>query len=110
MKVVRLLIDTMKEDETRSITRRQLRLLAKKVNGGELGPKYSYHNFYTKLVRKLLDFGLLEKGMIWNAERRTTVKVYQLKLQHIPGRPPGGGFIRQMWLIAKGWNDLIQAH
>jgi hypothetical protein len=108
VKVVELLVDRMKETSTLSITRRQLRLFANDFNDGKLGVRYSYHNFYTKLVRKLLDLGFLEKGMIWSPERRTTSKVYQLKLQSITERPPPGGFIKQAWQVAKGWNDLIQ--
>ena len=108
VKVVELLVERMKEKSTLSISRRQLRLFANDLNNGKLGVRYSYHNFYTKLVRKLLDLGLLEKGMIWSPERRTTTKVYQLKLQSISERPPQGGFVRQAWQIAKGWNDLVQ--
>jgi hypothetical protein len=108
VKVVKLLVDRMKEETTLSITRRQLRFFANELNSGTLGVRYSYHNFYTKLVRKLLLLGLLEKDMIWNPEQRTTVKVYQLVLQSIPDRPPQGGFIKQAWQIAKGWNNLIQ--
>jgi len=109
IKVVRLLVGRMKENNTLSITRRQLRFLANDLNNGALGVRYSYHNFYTELVRKLLDLGLLERGLIWSPERRTTLKVYQLKLQSIPERPPQGGFVRQAWQVAKGWNDLIQS-
>lgn len=108
VKVVKLLVSKMRESSTLSITRRQLKLFANNMNCGTLGVKYSYHNFYTKLVRKLLDLGFIEKGMIWSVERRTTVRVYQLKRQQITERPPQGGFIKQAWQVAKGWNDLVQ--
>jgi len=105
----KLLIDKMKQADTLSISRYQLRQFAVDLNAGTNGCKYSYHNFYTKLVRKLLDLGFVEKCMIWNPERRTTVRVYQLRLQQIPNRPPESGFVRQAWLVAKGWNDLVKA-
>jgi hypothetical protein len=108
VKVVELLVDRMKGNNTLSITRRQLRFFANDLNNGKLGVRYSYHGFYTKLVRKLLDLEFMEKAMIWDPERRTTSKVYRLKLQSISERPPQAGFIKQAWQVAKGWNDLIQ--
>ncbi len=109
IKVVKLLIDRMKQEETLSISRRQMRLFAEDLNSGKLGVKYSYHNFYTKLVRKLLLLGLVEKEMIWSPKRKTTVWVYQLRLQTVPDRPPQSGFMKQFWQVAKDWNDLILA-
>jgi hypothetical protein len=110
VKAARLTIDRMKETNTLSMTRREMRFFAKDLESGKLGVKYSYHNFYTKLIRKLLDLGLLERGVsVWDAKRQKTAIVYQLKLQSIPERPPSGGFIKQAWQVAKGWNDLIQS-
>lgn len=108
-KAVRLVIDRMKASPTLSMTKREMRFFAKELEGGKSGIRYSYHNFYTKLLRKLLDFGLVEKDvLVWDPQRRKTVAVYQLKLQQIPERPPSGGFVKMAWHIAKGWNDLIQ--
>ena len=91
------------------MTRRELRFFAKELESGKLGVKYSYHNFYTKLIRKLLDLGFLEKDVVvWDAKRQKTATVYQLRLQSIPERPPQAGFIKQAWQVAKGWNDLVQ--
>ena len=76
---------------------------------GKLGVKYSYHNFYVKLLRKLLDLGFIEKDvLIWDEKRKKTEAVYQLKLQPIPERGPQGGFVKQAWHLAKGWNDLVR--
>jgi len=109
VKAAKLTIDRMKQTNTLSMTRREMRFFAKDLESGKLGVKYSYHNFYTKLVRKLLDLGLLERGVaVWDAKHQKTAIVYQLKLQSIPERPPQGGFIKQAWLVAKGWNDLVQ--
>ena len=99
----------MKEKETLYISRRQMRIFAKEIESGKFGVKYSYHGFHTKLVRKLLNLGLLEKGMVWSPERRTTIRIYQLKLQQVTERPPHSAFYRQAWQVAKGWNDLIQS-
>ncbi len=110
MKTVRLVIDKMRSSPTLSMTKREMRFFAKELETGSLGVKYSYHNFYTKLLRKLMDLGFIEKDvLIWDAKRRKTVAVYQLKLQQIPERAPSGGFVKKAWHIAKGWNDLIQA-
>lgn len=110
VKAAKLTIDRMKQTNTLSMTRREIRFFAKELESGTLGVKYSYHNFYTKLIRKLLDLGLLERGVvIWDAKHKTTATVYQLKLQSIPERPPQGGFIKQAWQVSKGWNDLIQS-
>jgi hypothetical protein len=109
VKAAKLTIDRMKQTNTLSMTRREMRFFAKELESGKLGVKYSYHNFYTKLIRKLLDLGLLERGVVvWDAKHQTTVTVYQLKLQSITERPPQGGFVKQAWQVAKGWNDLIQ--
>jgi hypothetical protein len=109
VKAARLTIGRMKQTNTLSMTRREMRFFAKDLESGKLGVKYSYHNFYTKLIRKLLDLGLLERGVVvWDAKHQTTATVYQLKLQSIPERPPQGGFIKQAWQVAKGWNDLVQ--
>jgi len=109
VKAARLTIGRMKQTNTLSMTRREMRFFAKELESGKLGVKYSYHNFYTKLIRKLLDLGLLERGVVvWDAKHQTTATVYQLKLQSIPERPPQGGFIKQAWQVAKGWNDLVQ--
>src|SRR5713226_4229453 len=81
----KLAVDKMKRTNTLSMTKRELRFFAKDLESGKLGVKYSYHNFYTKLLRKLLDLGFVEKDvLIWDAKRRKTVSVYQLKLQQIP--------------------------
>jgi len=109
VKAARLTIDRMRQTNTLSMTRREMRFFAKELESGKLGVKYSYHNFYTKLIRKLLDLGLLERGVaVWDAKHQKTAIVYQLKLQTIPDRPPQGGFIKQAWQVAKSWNDLVQ--
>ena len=109
IKAAKLAIDRMKEANTLSMTKRELRFFAKDLESGKLGVKYSYHNFYTKLLRKLLDLGFVEKDvLIWDAKRRKTMAVYQLRLQQIPERAPQSGFVKQAWQVAKGWNDLIQ--
>ncbi len=109
IKAANLTIERMKQVNTLSMTRRELRFFAKELESGKLGVKYSYHNFYTKLIRKLLDMGFLEKDVVvWDAKRQKTATVYQLKLQSIPERPPQAGFVKQTWQVAKGWNDLVQ--
>ncbi|HYA55202.1 MAG TPA: hypothetical protein VED22_00245 [Nitrososphaerales archaeon] len=110
IRAAKLTIDKMKKVDTLSMTRRELRFFAKDLESGKLGVKYSYHNFYTKLIRKLLDLGFMEKDVaIWDAKHQKTPRVYQLKLQTIPERPPQAGFVKQAWQIAKGWNDLVQS-
>jgi len=109
IKAARLTIERMKQVNTLSMTRREVRFFAKELESGKLGVKYSYHNFYTKLIRKLLDMGFLEKDVVvWDAKKQKTATVYQLKLQSIPDRPPQAGFVKQTWQVAKGWNDLVQ--
>jgi hypothetical protein len=109
IKAARLIVERMKSTNTLSITKRELRFFAKELEGGKLGVKYSYHNFYTKLLRKFLDLGFIEKDvLIWDSKKRKTVAVYQLKLQSIPERQPTAGFVKQTWQVAKGWNDLVQ--
>lgn len=110
VKAARLTIERMKQVNTLSMTRRELRMFAKELESGNLGVKYSYHNFYTKLLRKLLDLGLIEKGaVVWDAKHRKTTTAYQLKLQSIPDRPPSSAFFKRAWEVAKGWNDLVQS-
>jgi hypothetical protein len=109
VEAAKLTIQRMKQVNTLSMTRRELRYFARELESGKLGVKYSYHNFYTKLIRKLLDLGFLERDVVvWDAKRQATARVYQLKLQSIPERPPQSGFVKQAWHVAKGWNDLIQ--
>jgi hypothetical protein len=109
-RAVKLAIDKMKGSPTLSMTKREMRYFAKELQSGRLGVKYSYHNFYTKLLRKLLDMGFVEKDvLIWDQKRRKTVAVYQLRLQPIPERAPQSGFVRQAWQVAKGWNELVQS-
>lgn len=104
------LISNMKRSAYLAMTKREIRFFAKDLEEGKLGVKYSYHNFYVKLLRKFLDFGFIEKDvLIWDEKRRKTNSVYQLKLQPIPERGPQGGFIKQCWLLSKGWNDYIRA-
>ena len=110
VKAAKLMIEKMKEANTMSMTKREVRFFAKELELGKPGVKYSYHNFYTKLLRKLLDMGFIEKDvLVWDAKRRKTVAVYQLRLQQIPERGPQSGFVKHAWQIAKGWNDLIQS-
>lgn len=110
IKAAQLTIDKMRQSDTMSMTRREIRFFAKDLESGKLGVKYSYHNFYTKLIRKLLDLGFLERGVaVWDAKRKRTAIVYRLKPQNIPERPPSDGFYKQAWLVSKGWNDLIQS-
>jgi hypothetical protein len=105
----RLLIGRMKKSPHLAMTRREMRLFAKELEGGNPGVKYSYHNFYVKLLRKLLDMGFIEKDvLIWDDRRRRTQAVYQIKLQAVSERPPQGGFVKQAWLLARGWNDYVK--
>jgi len=105
------LIGRMKSNQNLSMTKREMRFFAKDLESGKLGVKYSYHNFYVKLLRKMLDLGFIEKDvLIWDDKRKKTQAVYQLKLQPIPERGPQGGFIKQAWQLAKGWNDLVKVH
>ena len=109
IRTVRLVIEKMKQSPTLSMTKREMRFFAKDLETGKLGVKYSYHNFYVKLLRKLLEMGFVEKDvLIWDDKRKKTEKVYQLKLQSIPERGPQGGFVKQAWQLAKGWNDLVR--
>lgn len=103
------LIERMRSNSNLAMTRREIRFFAKDLEDGKLGVKYSYHNFYVKLLRKMLDLGFIEKDvLIWDEKRRKTESVYQLKLQPIPERGPQGGFIKQCWQLAKGWNDYVR--
>jgi hypothetical protein len=105
-----LLIDRMKKSKHLALTRREMRNFAKELETGKNGIKYSYHNFYTKLLKKLLLLGFLEKNvLIWDEQKKKTESVYQIKLQAIPERPPQGGFIRHAWQIAKAWNDYVKS-
>jgi hypothetical protein len=109
IKTAKLMIAKMKETNTLSMTRRQMRLFAGDLQAGTLGVRYSYHNFYTKLLRKLLNMGFIEKDvLIWDPKKRKTTTVYQLRIQPITERPPQAGFVKQTWQVAKGWNDLVQ--
>jgi len=109
IKAVMLIISKMRSSPTLSVTKREMRFFAKELETGKMGVRYSYHNFYTKLLRKLLDLGFVEKDvLVWDANRRKTASVYQLKLQQIPERAPSGGFVNKAWHIAKGWNDVIR--
>ena len=109
VRAAKLTIERMKQTNTLSMTKREVRFFAKELETGSLGVKYSYHNFYTKLLRKLLDMGFIEKDvLIWDAKRRKTAAVYQLRLQSVTEKPPQSGFVKQAWQAAKGWNDLIQ--
>ncbi|MBI3858716.1 MAG: hypothetical protein HY296_00535 [Thaumarchaeota archaeon] len=104
-----LMVTRMKTSPNLSMTKREMRFFAKDLETGKAGVKYSYHNFYTKLLRKLLDMGFVEKDvLVWDARRKKTASVYQLKIQPASERAPQGGFVKHAWHIAKGWNDLIQ--
>jgi hypothetical protein len=106
----KLLITRMKSNGHLAMTRREMRMFAKELQKGNGKVRYSYHNFYVKLLRKLLDMGFIEKDvLIWDERRKKTQAVYQLKLQNIPERAPQGGFVRQAWQIAKGWNDYVRS-
>jgi hypothetical protein len=109
IKAVMLVINKMKSSPTLSVTKREMRFFARELETGKMGVRYSYHNFYTKLLRKLMDLGFVEKDvLVWDANRRKTAAVYQLRLQQIPKRAPPGGFVNRAWHIAKGWNDVIK--
>lgn len=102
-------IARMKKTETLSITRYEMRQFAIDLQSGRSGIKYSCHNFYTKLLRKLIDLGLVEKCVIWGPKRRKTVRVYQLKLQPVTERAPSSGFAKRTWQVAKAWNNLVES-
>ena len=104
-----MMVKRMKESPNLAFTKREMRFFAKELQAGNSGVKYSYHNFYTKLLKKLLEMGFVERNvLIWDQKRKKTASVYQLKLQPTPEKAPQGGFLRHTWRIAKGWNDLIQ--
>lgn len=62
-KTVMLVVNKMKGSPTLSMTKREMRFFAKELEGGKMGVRYSYHNFYTKLLRKLMDLGFVEKDV-----------------------------------------------
>ena len=104
-----LMVKRMKDTPNLSFTKREMRLFAKELQAGKSGVKYSYHNFYTKLLKKLIEMGFVERNVVvWDSRRKKTASVYQLKLQPAAEKAPQGGFLRHAWRIAKGWNDLIQ--
>jgi hypothetical protein len=104
-----LLVSRMKANQGLSMTKREMRFFAKELEEGRSGVKYSYHNFYTKLLRKMLDMGFVEKNvLVWDPKRRKTASVYQLRLQPTTERAPQGGFVKHAWQIAKGWNSLVE--
>jgi hypothetical protein len=110
LETAKTLVARMKSNQNLSMTKREMRFFARDLEEGKLGVKYSYHNFYVKLLRKLLDMGFVEKDvLIWDDKRKKTQAVYQLKLQPIPERGPQGGFVKHAWQLAKGWNDLLKA-
>jgi hypothetical protein len=110
IEAAKLLVKKMKEDRHLAMTRREVRFFAKELQTGRKGVRYSYHNFYVKLLRKFLDLGFIEKDvLIWDERRRKTEAVYQLKFQSIPSRPPQGGFVRHCWELARGWNEYVRA-
>lgn len=103
------LIGRMKSNASLAMTKREMRFFAKDLETGKLGVRYSYHNFYVKLLRKLLDMGFIEKDvLIWDDAKKRTEAVYQLRLQPIPDHGPQTGFVKQTWQLAKGWNDLVR--
>jgi len=105
-----LMVARMKSNPNLAMSKREMRFFAKELQEGKPGVRYSYHNFYTKLLRKLLDMGFVDKNvLIWDSKRRKTASVYQLKLQPAGERAPAGGFVKHTWHIAKGWNDLVQS-
>jgi hypothetical protein len=105
----KLLIGAMKSNPNLAMTKREMRFFAKELQAGKGGVKYSYHNFYTKLLRKMMELGFIDRNvLIWDAKRRKTAAVYQLKFQPIGERSPQGGFMKQAWQVSRGWNDLIQ--
>lgn len=109
IEAAKILISRMKANRHLALTKREMRFLAKELESGKLGIKYSYHNFYTKMLKKLIELGFIDKDvLIWDEERKKTKAVYQIKLQLIPERPPQGGFVKKAWLIAKSWNEFIQ--
>lgn len=110
IEAAKTLIRRMRLSPNLCMTKREVRFFAKDLEEGKLGVKYSYHNFYVKLLRKLLDLGFVEKDvLIWDDKRKKTQSVYQLKLQVIPERGPQSGFVKHSWQLAKGWNDMIKA-
>src|SRR6266571_4570766 len=73
------LIARMKSNTNLAMTKREMRFFAKDLETGKLGVKYSYHNFYVKLLRKLLDLGFIDKDvLIWDEKRKKTEAVYQI--------------------------------
>ena len=89
IEAAKTLIGRMRSSPNLCMTKREVRFFAKDLEEGKLGVKYSYHNFYVKLLRKLLDLGFVEKDvLIWDDKRKKTQAVYQLKLQSIPERGP----------------------
>ena len=51
VRAAKMTIDRMKQTNTLSMTKREMRVFAKDLESGKLGVKYRYLNFFTKLVR-----------------------------------------------------------
>jgi len=61
------LIGKMRGNQNFAMTKREMRFFAKDLESGKLGVKYSYHNFYMKLLKKLLEMGFVEKDvLVWD--------------------------------------------
>jgi hypothetical protein len=103
LKAAKTLVGRMKSNSHLAMTNREMRFFAKELQSGKGGVKYSYHNFYIRMLRKLLDLGFVENHILnWDDRGKKTEAVYQLKLQPIPERPPQGGFVKQSVAIGQG--------
>lgn len=104
----RLLVDSMRASAGASFTSRQLHAFAVELCSGSLGVKYSYHNFYSKLLQKLMRLGFIRKTVVWNPTRATTEIRYRLVPQTPLAARSGTGFYDRALRIGRAWNRLIQ--
>ena len=117
-KVARLLLNELKTNN--GLTRVEFSKFAWELDKGNLkqapGFKYSRGQFYARIRRTLLVWGLLgiaerpmklEWGLIPNCHRhRDIIEKYVPILQPITKRPPDGiNLPRLTWIICRKWND-----
>ena len=101
----------MRADQHLAMTKRRAEVLREGLGGREAGREVQLPQLLRQAAEEAPRPGFIEKDvLIWDEKRKKTEAVYQLKLQPIPERGPQGGFVKQAWQLAKGWNDLVKVH
>lgn len=90
------------------MTEKEMSRFARRLEAGEMGFRFSRHNFYSSVLKTLMDLGFVGKLASYDHAKGKTVIVYRPIAQPIPTRRPDNpSFWYVTYEVCRWWNESM---